>query len=164
MKNYNKGFTLIELLIVITIMSILTVITVSQFMTARAKARDVARKGDLNSVSKAVLMYYNDYGTMPASVGGEISVDGSSGIDWGTEFKDGSYTYMKVLPVENTKSNPPYCYAVDATRKKFAIFAQLESLQDVDCHLDGSGVGIYNQCGSNYCYSVVSPNATVADF
>ena len=69
MVKQNSGFTLIELLVVITIMSILTVITVSQFQSARQKARDVQRKSDLSSVTKALEMYYADYGRFPMVVG-----------------------------------------------------------------------------------------------
>jgi prepilin-type N-terminal cleavage/methylation domain-containing protein len=61
----RQGFTLIELLVVITIISILSIITFSQFQTAKKKANDVARKGDLNALVKSLQMYYADYGVFP---------------------------------------------------------------------------------------------------
>lgn len=155
MKNRN-GFTLIELLVVISIMSILTMITVSQFNTARKKARDVSRKSDLNSVSKAVTMFYADYGMFPLQ-------DTFSETSWGGTFTDNTvdgYVYMKVLPKENQVEQPQYCYVVSSDRKSFALFSVLENTQDPDCKSPG-----YTHCGGKqYCYSVVSQNAVVSDF
>jgi len=59
-KKRNFGFTLIELLVVISIISILTIISVSQFNTAKIKARDTQRKADIDSVGKALNSYYAD--------------------------------------------------------------------------------------------------------
>lgn len=164
--DLKRGFTLVELLIVISIMSILTVITVSQFTTARKRARDVARKGDLNSLSKALMSYYADYGKFPpATAGGAINLTGAG---WGGEFKDSSnFVYMKVVPKENFESSsiPPYCYVVDTTDyKSFGLFAMLEVTTDSDCKMTGSpAVGSYTHCGGKkYCYSVVSPDITVS--
>lgn len=153
----KKAFTLVELLVVIAIMSILTTITVSQFQTAKRKANDVARKGDLNSVAKAIQMYYADYGKMPgASSDGKIMV-GTRTINWGSEFADDSgYIYMKQLPKENKTGMPAYCYKTDANNKAYALFAMLENTQDSQCV--GGSTPKY-QCGSNlYCFAYISPN------
>lgn len=158
----RQGFTLIELLVVISIMSILTVITVSQFTTARKKARDVQRKGDLNALSKALQMYYADYGKFPSGTDADVSRRININNLWGSEFKDvGGYIYMKVLPQERTL-NTPFCYVVTADQKSYGLFAMLESITDLDCH-NTNGIGDYVQCGNNYCYSVVSPNITADD-
>jgi type II secretion system protein G len=146
----KKGFTLIELLVVIAIMGILTVITVSQFQTAKRKANDVARKGDLNAVSKALQMYFADYGYLPTSdpaSGGEVE-----GAGWGEEFNDGGYVYMKVMPQENKLNWTDYCYKTDTDRKKYALFARLENENDSEC------VGRYFCNGNEYCFAYVSPN------
>lgn len=153
----KKGFTLVELLVVIAIMSILTVVTVSQFQTAKRKANDVARKGDLNAVAKALQMYYSDYGKLPlASADGKIMVVDGDPIAWGEEFSDASgYIYMKTLPREN-KLTTPYCYITDANRKVYALFAMLENTQDSQC-ISGSTY----RCGNNskeYCFAYYSPN------
>ena len=143
MKKRN-GFTLIELLVVIAIMSILTMITVSQFTTARKKARDVSRKSDLNSVSKAVGMYYTDYGFFP------IYNNPTTGFDfeWGGQLLGDGYVYMKTLPKENLSNWRQYCYVMDPIKKSYAIFAALENTSDADC------VGHkYMHCGDKeYCY------------
>lgn len=136
-------------------MSILTVITVGQFETARKKARDVQRKTDLNSLGKALQMYYADYGVFPRAVEGKISIDNINPVAWGGEFKDASgYVYMKVLPKENTlASSNPFCYAVSTDFKKYALYAQLENTKDVECKST-----ILNCNLKSYCYYVYSQN------
>ena len=156
----RKGFTLIELLIVIVIIGILTTITMSQFRTAMKKANDVARKGDLNAVAKALQMYYTDYSQMPtASTDGLIMIGGSP-ISWGGEFKDAAdYVYMKQLPVENTSGYPPYCYKVRDDGKAYALFAMLENTQDSQCV-----AGATYDCGGRtnaYCFAYYSPNTSL---
>jgi prepilin-type N-terminal cleavage/methylation domain-containing protein len=156
----KKAFTLIELLVVMSIMAILTIITVSQFRTARKRANDVARKGDLNSVAKALQLYFADYGMMPeASADGKIKI-GASTIPWDGEFKDSTgYSYMIKLPIENTVGWPQYCYKTDDSRKKYALFAKLEVQSDGECEPN------HYSCGSGppgkYCYANVSPNASL---
>ena len=169
-KN-RRGFTLIELLVVIAIISILTLITVSQFMTAKKKANDVARKGDLSALSKALLMYYADYGKFPtAAANGTVLVTDnadSSTASWGGTFTDNSsqhYVYMKVMPNEKILKNIQYCYVTDPSGTKFGIFAMLENTTDSQCIMSGP-VGAYSHCGGKtYCFSYVSPNAVVSDF
>jgi len=154
----KKAFTLVELLVVISIMAILTIVTVSQFRTARKRANDVARKGDLNSVAKALQLYFADYGKMPEAVDGQIKTDVIR--KWGEEFKDSTgYIYMVKLPTENTDGWPQYCYKTDIDQKKYALFAKLEVQSDGEC--DGNSYS----CGgvSGYCYANVSPNTSLDD-
>lgn len=160
----KKGFTLVELLIVVAIMGILTTITVSQFQTAKRKANDVARKGDMDAVAKALQMYYADYGKMPeASEDGRIMAIAGSPANWGGEFIDNSgYVYMKILPKENNINLKSYCYKTDVNRSKYALFAMLENGVDSQCDRDGDGVADQTyDCGGNtdaYCFAYQSPN------
>ena len=163
------GFTLVELMVTIMIISILTVITVSQFQTAKKKANDAQRKGDLNALNKALQMYYADYGVFPAAsnmaIGGSL---GLTGAYWGGTFQDSGvppYVYMKKLPRENYQTTKPYCYKVSADFKQFALFAQLENWTDKECDRDIDGVSndtTMNCGGGLYCYEIHSPNATVS--
>jgi len=161
----KRAFTLVELLVVISIMAILTIVTVSQFRTARKRANDVARKGDLNAVAKALQLYFADYGVMPdmdKPEGGQIKV-GSLVSAWDSEFKDSatppSYTYMIKLPNENTVGWPQYCYKTDGANKKYALFAKLEVQSDGECEGNAYTCGTEN----NYCYANVSPNTSLND-
>lgn len=162
----KKAFTLVELLVVMAIMGLLTAISVSQFQTAKRKANDVARKGDLNAVAKSLQMYFADYGKMPTASGdGRIEIN-SIPISWGGEFKDSSnYIYMKQLPVENKAGFPPYCYKVGADGKSYALFARLENEVDSQCDRDQDGTADFTyQCGGNtYCFAYISPNISLAE-
>lgn len=160
MKKNSRAFTLIELLVVMSIMGILTVITISQFQTARRRANDVARKGDLNAVAKALQMYFTDYGEMPeASSDGKIMIGGEE-IDWGGEFKDeGGFIYMKKLPRENKTGAVEYCYKRSEDKKAYALFAMLENTTDSQCIETKS-----YDCGGNtnaYCFAYYSPNVAI---
>lgn len=161
----NRGFTLVELLVVVAIMSILTIITVSQFDNAKKKGRDVQRKADLSSLSKALQLYYTDYEAFPlATVGGGISLPGAT---WGGTFQDATgYVYMKVLPKENVSSNPPYCYKTTADGKKFALFAKLENTADTECSNNKrnptDATNTYSCNTNTYCYATFSPNTNLS--
>jgi len=162
----ENGFTLVELLVVMAIISILSLITFGQFQTARRKANDVSRKGDLNSLTKALQMYYADYGSFPISSNGYLTVGTGTTVFWGGTFQDTAsppYVYMKIMPRENNSSMPRYCYVTSADGKSYGLFAMLENTADNQCSLT-DGQGSYIHCGGNrYCYAVVSPNIKVSD-
>jgi prepilin-type N-terminal cleavage/methylation domain-containing protein len=153
----KRGFTLVELLVVIAIISILTIITAAQFQTAMKKANDVARKGDLSALSKALTLYYTDLNKFPDA--------NTINNHWGEELLDGSYTYMKVMPKEKNTGLSPFCYIVGgddpAKPNKFALLAMLENKGDANCKMTGL-VGFYTACsGKKYCYAVTSPNTSL---
>lgn len=126
MKNtrHSKGFTLIELLIVITIIGILAVALLPSVLGAPARARDAARKADLNNVIAALETYNSDSQHYPSDTGLGVDVledgTGTPGVlnryfQGGTAPKDpqskgpdgaaGTYVYT-------TGSGNPVSYAV----------------------------------------------------
>ena len=149
----KNAFTLVELLVVISIMSILTVITVSQFTAARIRSRDVARKADLNSLSKALQNYYADYGLFPDE----------EKFDWGGEFNDAGYIYMKVVPRENSENLDEYCYEVNGDGDMFALYSELENEDDEEYNKEGDAYSTSN-CSGPYNYAIFSSNADYEDF
>jgi prepilin-type N-terminal cleavage/methylation domain-containing protein len=67
-KRKNKGFTLIELLVVIAIMGVLASIILVGVNSARSRARDNQRVGNVRSLANALEMYYDANGQYPAAL------------------------------------------------------------------------------------------------
>jgi len=134
----NKGFTLVELLIVISIMGILTVVGAASFKTVQLKSRDVRRKNDLGSISKALNMYYNDIGSFPHGTPDINGMIKSVGIGFSAAVNGSITTYMVEMPRETTKGIEDYYY-ISTTGKSFKIFVNLENKEDSNCLKDGNG-------------------------
>ena len=121
----NKGFTLIELLVVVAIIGILTAVGLGQFFTAQKRGRDTARKRALESISRALEMYYNDYEAYPTAIDGVIN-----SYNWGEMFGTvGGTVYMKQLP-QDPADNFQYYY--ESSGSYYKLYALLEHSQDQD--------------------------------
>jgi len=146
----KKGFTLVELLVVIAIIAILSVVSLASFTRVQIKARDVQRKSDLNAISKALMMYYNDYGFFPNTFEfGNVDV-GFTGAN--------KQIYMRENPIDPRDSNgwKKYIYLVSPSKTSFNLFADLENKDDSQCKDPA-----YDVNGKTYCYGVSSPNTVV---
>jgi type II secretion system protein G len=165
----NKGFTLIELLLVMAIMGILITMISGSFMTSIRRGRDSRRKSDLSQVSKALELYYSDFGRYPLSAGGVINGCGSGGTSacaWGNIFSatsaTGSVTYMVQLP-DDPGSSRNYFYATDAGGTNYQLYASIEHNQDPDI-LTGSQTYQGTNCGVGECnYGIASVNSLPGD-
>src|SRR3989338_3495686 len=65
----KKAFTLIELLIVIVLLGVLAALISGNFITSLKKGRDAKRKGDLEQITRALEMYYEDKKSYPLTAG-----------------------------------------------------------------------------------------------
>lgn len=158
----KKGFTLVELLVVIAIIGILSSIGLSTFTTAQIKGRDAKRKSNLDQISRALEMYFNDHKEYPDSDGNGNFTD----YPWDSIFKDAKNTvYMVKLPKDPT-SGLTYFYDAIPTagiNTKFQLYARLENTKDIAIPKTVTGqpqnYGI--SCGTLNCnYGVSSTNIT----
>lgn len=127
------GFTLIELLVVVSIIGVLATLVVANLNSARARARDAARKSDLKNISTALRLYFNDRGVYPGNnSSGRIMGCGGGGTsvcEWGDTWVVGTTTYMQTLPGDPL-SGQLYKYEVGALLDTFTLYSCLENKSD----------------------------------
>lgn len=131
----SRAFTLIELLVVITIIGVLAGLIVLGFNSARRKARTANRLRDLDSLKKALDLYYSDYEAYPNSFGGAgvwdglYSCWGDSTPDWIAGLVSGGYIpRLPRDPRNHTVCGEQYIYRSDGVDYK------LISHQPEDCN------------------------------
>lgn len=124
---FKKGFTLIELLIVMAILGVLATLGVGNFQSSRIKAKDTARKQDLQTIAKSLEAYVNDYKVYPVGNAGKIQV-GTNTLNWGDQFVDTNGTvYASKLPEDPGGYN--YYYVRQSTTSYY-LYVHLENNQD----------------------------------
>ncbi len=174
-KN-QKAFTLLELLVVMAIMALLVGLGLRTFGSVQQKSRDGRRKQDIQSISKALELYYNDYKHYPYASAGKILGCGENAAEeceWGDVWQNttNQTLYMAKMPLDPGGSQ--YFYLADAQGQTFRLFAYLENLEDdaVVKNVDGepayySGTScriIDYVLTANTCnYIVMSSNTTTA--
>jgi len=122
----KKGFTLIELLIVIAIIGILATLIMSNFNSARERARDVQRKSDLDQIKKALRMAYNDANSYPLA----------NDFTFGVAYPQTSGLYMKLVPhdpnYDADSGSPEYQYEQKDSGQGFCLWATMENVSDAE--------------------------------
>ncbi len=149
----RKGFTLIELLVVISIIGILATLVSANLNSARARARDAARKSDLKNMATALRLYYNDKGVYPANDSSYnilgCGAAGTTVCTWGSEWSAGTTVYMGSLP-EDPITTQTYKYEVESGLDSFTLSACLENKSDDK----GVVTGDTTWCPSGWMYQL----------
>lgn len=127
----TKGFTLIELLVVIAIIGLLASIVLVSLNTARQKARDSRRLGDLRQVTLALELYYdNNNNAYPGDVEAATCDDWAAMVICleGTGAAPCNVGYMTKVPVDPGGSSTAYLYNTNWV--DYVLRAQLESAKN----------------------------------
>lgn len=158
-----KGFTLIELLVVLGILGILAAALLAAInpIAQLQKSNDARRKADLESLQRALELYYQDNGGYPASASNEIAPGGTP-ISWGNPWQP----YIASLPKDPLATNNYVYYSPPAMAgQSYYLYANLQRGKD-DPNVCNKGNACSNvpngvTCGSGgaVCnYGVSSPN------
>ncbi len=144
-----RGFTLIELLVVISIIGILSSFAVVSLNSARAKARDALRKGDMAQIRTALNIYYDDNEGYPVcGVWNDASSDFGATVDdaanggagcyigtLNTALASGAKPYLATIPKDPKNQNnktaagggdSTYIYRYVSDGTKYAIAYRIE--------------------------------------
>ena len=108
----KKGFTLIELLVVISIIGLLSSLAVVSLNSARAKARDAVRKGDMAQLRTALNLYFDENGHYPICAAQKWDTNQA---DYGANDSEGAACYMTELK-EGLAGNHPKPFLADIPR------------------------------------------------
>jgi prepilin-type N-terminal cleavage/methylation domain-containing protein len=159
--RHHKGFTLIEVLVVITVLSIIMAFALSNFVAARARARDNKKKSEMSDLKTALGMYYGDFRTYPASYNGGagklnyIKGCGANGaqncdrtICADADFAAGGtgcdFTYMKQFPSD---LGTGIFYYRTTGGEDFCLRAVLENASDAE--MSSTRAKCASACGAN---------------
>lgn len=163
----KSGFTLIELLVVISIIAIIIALVLPNFLGARVRARDAARKAELRELKLALRLYYNDYQNYPSRNASATSLFNGCGTagtsscpESGCSFEYGAggsgtcstrTVYMKRLPRQPNSNNISYDYYRSGT-DDFCLVTTLENSGDTDIELSQDRCeASCNISGTQYC-------------
>lgn len=163
-EKRQKGFTLIELLVVIAIIGFLAVIVMVALNSARTKARDTKRRGDLKQVAKALEMYYDaqptgGYPSTAAGWWGNCSGYGSHGVSGANGWVPNlAPTYISALPLDPKPIGSDYCYLYKSNGTDYKLLAH-QTTESV-CPVPASDP-MYDAARAGQCtFTVFSPGGS----
>jgi len=105
----HQGFTIVELLIVIVVIAILAAISIVAYNGIQQRARDGQRKSDIETITKALELYYIDNGAFPQSLcASSCTVNNgwssSADVGWNTLKTALVPKYISSLPIDPTNT------------------------------------------------------------
>jgi type II secretion system protein G len=151
----RKGFTLIELLVVIAIIGLLSTLSVVSLNSARGKARDAAKKSDMNAIATAMELYNVEIGYYPLSAGVcnsniiALNAAGDNIICSTHSISTDSDTILQSIPSSPDDTDYiGFTGATPAAATSFCISAELEDGSHFKC-VNGSCFEDDDECETN---------------
>ncbi len=96
-KENFLGFTLLELLVVMAIIALAATIAITALSSAKRSSRDTQRMANIAQISKAMVLYYNEYVIYPnANCPGAAAVSACTGTG-----NTGLGDYLKTIATIN---------------------------------------------------------------
>lgn len=136
--NHQSAFSLIEILVVIAIMTVIISVLFPNFMGARQRARDVARKSDLSQIQKALELYKLDQNPQAYPTAGALGT-GTCGMCWTAGGISGSCStgniYIRKYPCDpaSVTTPTPYIYTANLSDNlKYDLSTCIENPVDTD--------------------------------
>lgn len=162
--NTKRWFTLIEMLIVIVIVGILAAALIPRLVGVQERARDTARKADLNQVGSAISTYELDNGKLPTTA--DATDPKPLSLDL---IKEALAPYLKSVPKDPKNLTIVWCegsawqyYFTPIVKNSnpngsFAIIAAVEQAGAANFISDGTCLGTestYEDIQSRLCEKV----------
>lgn len=138
----KKGFTLVEMLVVISIIGILSSFAVVSLNSARQKARDALRKGDMAQLRTALNLYYDDNNYQYPACGTLDSSASDYGADVGAGASTGSTCYSTILASALTGGTRPLMDRVPEEPRNSTNDSSIDSVYIYRYVSDGSEYAI----------------------
>lgn len=148
----RRGTTLVELLIVVVIVGVISSLSIGVISNRQADARDAQRKVDLESITTALELYYQQNSAYPPSET-TVPLDGLSkqyssnntGDPWIPALAKSFIKSLPKDPKQNQSVTTPYncdvslplynyCYISRPDRQSFELWAKLEKTNDPEIH------------------------------
>ncbi|MBU1033398.1 type II secretion system GspH family protein [Patescibacteria group bacterium] len=152
MKLSQKAFTLLELLVVMAILALLVGLGLRTFGSVQQKSRDSKRKEDLQSISKTLELYYNDFKHYPYASGGKIlgcGENSTEACEWGDVWQNTSNQTLYMSKMPRDPGGNQYFYLADAGGTSYRLFSYLENTEDESVVLNEDNEPAYY--GGTYC-------------
>lgn len=164
---YKSGFTLIELLVVIAIIGILTGIVMSNFTSAKSKARDAKRISDISQIQLALEQAFDKCNAYPANITNKDDIIVIDSIGTVCKSSDNTITYSLGYFISNppTDFGTPYLYYVSSGSAPYTDYVLKASLENYNTALiddvDGTPSGI--SMNGDTCGVSGNPEASVGN-
>jgi len=113
MFKKSPGFTIVELLIVIVVVAILATIAIVAYNGIQARARDSERQTEMQTIEKALSLYFIDNGSYPTcSNTTYVPTSAPGGCNFTVIAPSLVPKYLNIMPIDPSNSgNDKYMYA-----------------------------------------------------